>query len=177
MTETNIHPAFERAFLSSGGGSPASDCGCGRRCYALHNGYFEPDEFNNLEELRQREPDKYHVIDTDSVFICNIFNRPYVWGCPCRYAETVQQLLWNERDRIVQYLSDRNRTLLYDAQRFAKLVDDNGCPACGQPVTQSPHEDFDVDGVRYRLCGQCWVRDDKGTIREIIRMRRGNGAR
>ena len=109
--------AFEDVF-SSHAGTIAATCElCGRFLYTeevLRDG--EEGEFEKYEALRKRNPDKYILMDYDSVSLAEIDHQQVVLGCPCNGLRRYEDFVWRERRGIAEYMQQR----LLQAQKQLK---------------------------------------------------------
>lgn len=124
MRDPNLTPEFEAAFMGCGGGTPVTQCGCGRTCFAADSPHYDEGELDHLQEQRSLKPRRYEEFaGAESVHFVEILGRAYVWGCPCNYAETAQRLLWRYRDEILQYLGARAKREAAEAQQTIDLTE------------------------------------------------------
>jgi len=125
--EKQVSKEFREVFMSIGGGSPVSECDCGRTCYAADSSYFDEGELERLEAQRLENPKAFIQFRwCDSVSFHTIFGSQRVDGCPCNYAIQLESLLWKNRHDILKYLAAVNKAVLEDALATEKLVESMG---------------------------------------------------
>lgn len=123
MSEITDH--FDKALGERGGwgGTLVATCRCGREHFATGDqAHYDPD--GELERLRERaaaDPAKtFEHADTDSVGVVTLSNLgTCVWGCPCKTLETLEKLLWNNREPFLAYYRAR---LTDDIQKASDLL-------------------------------------------------------
>lgn len=76
---------------------------------------MEEGELDRLNENHKRAPDTYIPTTDDSVSITTFNGVPYVWQCPCRSLEKVEQLFWEHRAQIIAYYQARTQRELKEA--------------------------------------------------------------
>lgn len=113
-------PEFER--ILSWGGSPQAQCVCGRIHFTSGGDFMEEGELDRLNENHKRAPDTYIPTTDDSVSITTFNGVPYVWQCPCRALEKLEELFWRHRAQIIAYYQSRTQRELKEATANAAAL-------------------------------------------------------
>lgn len=107
MSDKDVTSWFGKIFMGCGGGSPRIECSCGRLVYA-DSPYFEPGEREELDRLREQDPERHVYLGNDEYVVgYELFGAMCVDGCPCNRMARTEEMIWSERDRIGKYLQER----------------------------------------------------------------------
>lgn len=113
----------------SGIGSPSLDCMCGRHHYAPDSEFCEGDEDVTMKEHAARDPKRVLLHEGEDAIYAKIINSmTAVVNCPCDFLAKFEDVLWNERDRILSYYKLRREA---DAKALANL--DSALSGEGKP--------------------------------------------
>jgi len=79
---------------------------------------FEQGELEDLEAKAERKPDRY-LEHCDTSVVCVVLNgKDYVYECPCEGLLPYEQLIWNYREEILDYLTARHKQQLNVLKAF-----------------------------------------------------------
>lgn len=95
-----------KEFLSvlSMGGCLVTDCICGRTHFATNDDQFDDGELEKLREMAKKEPTRYiEDPDSDTVYVATFRGVNYVPDCPCGRLASLEELLWDVKDILLQY--------------------------------------------------------------------------
>jgi hypothetical protein len=114
---------FIRTFTM--GGTPVATCGfCGRVNFATGDpSLYDESELERLLEKQQQEPERYVSHGDDSVSHGEIAGRALVEGCPCNLATTYEDFIWDNRHRILEYLTKRSTAERKEAADIVTAVE------------------------------------------------------
>lgn len=94
--------------LGGGVGSPSLQCICGKHHHAVESDCLEDDEDVTMREDAARNPTRVMLhYGTDSVTGKLINGTLVVMECDCKWLENLELLIWNEKDRILDYYRRR----------------------------------------------------------------------
>ena len=115
---------FQKVFGGHGVGGICMECVCGRTHFVDDPtaGDWEPDELQSLRQAAKKKDGKT-IAHHDGVSAADINGNPIVWGCPCEWMERFERMIWNERERVLEYLALRWRTELAVLNRCALQID------------------------------------------------------
>ena len=134
---TGLKPASEEFLeaFSAGIGTICTECEfCGRTHFVSSERDYSEGELEKLREKAKEKPELYEEHDDfDSLSLCRIDGKHYVWGCSCNWPRRFEDFIWNYRENIAKYLVkrskdqikcllDRDRDILNDKH----LGDDHG---------------------------------------------------
>lgn len=111
---------FVKAFVT--GGSPVVECDfCGRTYYSTTD--LEEDELAHYNEKCVEKPNKYYPEPFDSIEYLEVAGRKYAVECQCNALDPYEAFIWDHRNRIIDYLTDRTTEIHNAAVRDKERVD------------------------------------------------------
>ncbi len=121
---TELSTEFEEN-VGGRGGHLMMTCQCGVTYYDATNEGGWTWEEGELEELdKQAETDDKMVgINHDGVHSIVIMGTPYVFGCPCEYAQKIELVAWELRDQFCRYYRARMKTIRKDLDSVQENLD------------------------------------------------------
>lgn len=84
---------------------------------------MEPGELEGLEAMHHAYPDRYIPVSEDSVGVTVFNGSSFVWNCPCRSLDKIEQLFWINRKAIIAYYQERTQRELKEAADTAAAID------------------------------------------------------
>lgn len=120
--QRKVSEEFWNAIL--GGGSLVADCEfCGRtHFYDGDSSAYEEGEFEGLKAKQKENPDKYISSDDDSIPNGVIDGKQAVRDCPCNSVRKYEDLFWNHKNQIANYLTARANKEEKEAKETSKLA-------------------------------------------------------
>ena len=113
---------FQIAFLNQG--SIAIDCEwCHRTHFNSLSNNFETGELDELQTNEEKDPSAYISHNTD-VRYGLFMGRQIVQGCPCGFDGYWEDIVWNDRFRVRDYLLARRQQEVQALKKTCKAVDD-----------------------------------------------------
>ena len=86
------------------GGCLVTDCVCGRTHFATHDDQYDDGELERLRQMMVKEPNLYiEDSDSDTVHVATFRGVNYVVDCPCGRLASLEELLWDVKDILLQY--------------------------------------------------------------------------
>lgn len=112
-----------RAF-GCGIGGPIIDCSCGRTHCAIENEYISDTERQEFIAMAGKSPKRVFLHEFESISAKIIDGMSVVIDCECEFLVKLEDILWNERDRILSYYKmRREQEAASIAQLDARLRD------------------------------------------------------
>lgn len=91
-----------------GVGSPSIECICGRSHYAPDSEFCEDDEDVEMRAHALKHPTRVVLHENDDAVSAKMINgATVVVDCPCEFMAKLEDILWNERDRVLRYYTAR----------------------------------------------------------------------
>lgn len=122
FAEGKVSMPFYNAFWHQA--SLVIDCQvCGRTHFADHasTGDYEEGELEDLLAKAAENPQQF-ICHEDLSEWFTFLNQQVVIDCPCGYAVALQESLWGQRKKIMEYFTDRVGEALLDAQNTQARV-------------------------------------------------------
>jgi len=104
-----VSEKFKEAFLG-GGSYTQQECMCGRVHFCSPEnsiGDFEDGEYDRLKQLQNKYPKKYIESNDDCISYLEMNGNPVIWDCPCGNDVWYENLVWDSRNSIMNYLKIR----------------------------------------------------------------------
>lgn len=122
---TDYHEEI-RACFGLAHGSPAMDCGCGRRVFAGNGTDMDEGELEQLQAEKSAKPEKYcEHAGCDSVVAVSFNGANRVFGCDCEWEERLGLFLDQNERAFVEYYKRKvarvQRELKASAETLAAL--------------------------------------------------------
>lgn len=87
-----------------GVGSPSIECICGRHHYAPDSEFCEDDEDVEMRAAAAKNPARVILHENDDGVSAKLINgATVVVDCPCEFMAKLEDILWNERERVLRY--------------------------------------------------------------------------
>jgi hypothetical protein len=100
--------AFEEAFSDHCGTVSATCELCGRTLFSSDlKSCGDDGEWEDCMKGMEKEPDKFILVDYDSVSLGTIGGRQVILGCPCNGLRPYEDFIWEHRKQIANYMERR----------------------------------------------------------------------
>jgi Zn-finger nucleic acid-binding protein len=99
------------------GASPVADCEhCGRVHFDVTGEFMDDGELEDLLKKQKANPKKY-IARERQVHSGHLNGKQAVYDCPCNVLRVYEDLFWDNRDTICEYLSVRCESMLAEAKK------------------------------------------------------------
>jgi hypothetical protein len=117
--------------IGGGIGGPSIYCSCGRQHYCPDSTSISEGEAEEMREHARTSPKAVVLHERDDAVSSVTFNgMTLVHGCPCEWLARFEEIIWNERDKILRYYRLRRDA---DAKALADLDFAHPTPAGREP--------------------------------------------
>jgi hypothetical protein len=108
-----------------GGGGPNQECYCGREHIAIDSDVIIESEIEYYTEMNKEDPEGFIIHrDVDDVRYSYISGKNFVHDCPCNGPRHYEDMFWQNRKQIRQYLTIVKMKLLSDAADVGEWQED-----------------------------------------------------
>ena len=112
---------FLDAFIVGGG--PTEECDfCGNTFYSTTA--LEEEELEQYEEMRRKNPSKFHPEPYDSIEFYVVDGRRYPYGCPCNSLDNYEHFIWEHKEQILRYLNLRSEMEYKEKEMTKRQVEE-----------------------------------------------------